>query len=171
MPNTLKFIAHPDLFSGISLTSPASAWGYGTWTVITQRTNRDIYLTSLQFQVTSIPSNDVTEEVLLEVGLGPQDSEETKIQIPYSFRKDTAVGYYIDTPIYHIPEPVFVSVGTRISIRAADSSTSSRTYEGIKLRFQSTGEIQSNDSVGLFNNFQFPQSKSDGIISITEKMR
>lgn len=124
----------PDTRDGISVTTNASAWVFGSWAdVLTAGWTNDVAIVGITAQPTYKPGLDTTTEVILEIGTGSGPA--TIVQFPYSYRKDTAVGYFpgMPCPEYFLPEPVIVPKDTRIAVRAANSPAAANTYNGIKL--------------------------------------
>jgi hypothetical protein len=129
---TFKTIPQMGL-AGLIVSSPASSWGTGSWTTLIQNCPA-VSILGVTAQVTAIQSVDTTEEGVLELATGAVGSEVVKLQLPFSFRSDTAVGYYL-TPLHlFLPEPFSIAANTRLAIRAYDSNSSSRNYHGIRLR-------------------------------------
>ena len=128
----------PAAATGLAPISGAGAWGYGSWAEASASLATDIYVIGLTFQLTNSPvSLDTTYEQLFEIGTGASGAEVTKIQIPYSFRSDTvAYGYYKDTIKYFFPEPLTISAGTRVAVRATDSIAAAITYNGVKILYR-----------------------------------
>jgi len=118
--------------AGLTLAPNATAWVLGAWVELTPATSGDLYIQSLSFSTNNIPALDTTVEYLFEIGTGAGGAESTKIQIPYSVRNDTQIGYYSNYKIF-IPEPFFVPSGTRIALRAASSLTSAGNQLGFKI--------------------------------------
>jgi hypothetical protein len=132
--NRHAILVYPTAASGVTVTSDASAWGFGAWVEVYAGHPYDASLTGVVWQVTSIPSVDTTQEVLFEIGFGATGAESTRAQIPYSVRNDTQVGYYLDASFrYVFPEPIVLRRHTRIAARVADGSASALTYEGVKI--------------------------------------
>jgi hypothetical protein len=129
----------PQNESGKSLLSSATIWAYGSWVTIATHTKVDIYIYSLQFQVTSSLPTDTNYELLFDIGVA-QDPNTlvTKLQVPYSFRNDTALQYYQDTKVAHFPEPFLVPALSRVAVRVTDSVSTALTYNGVKLRYMSS---------------------------------
>jgi hypothetical protein len=128
---TFRALPMPQL-AGLIVTSAASAWGYGSWVQIIQ-TSEACSILGVTYQWTSIPSVDTTESHIFDIGTGAAGGEAVKIQVTSNHRSDTAVGYYLSTIQWFLPEPYSVSAGTRLAVRVADSSTSARTYQGFRL--------------------------------------
>ena len=127
----------PSTANGISVTSTTAAWGTPSWTEVTTGVGRTIYLNGITFQPTLIPALDTTIEILIELGIGGAGSEVVEVQIPYSFRNDTQVGYYFQTShTIFLPEPIEILPNTRITARAYDSHTAAVTYQGVKLWYR-----------------------------------
>jgi hypothetical protein len=141
---------------GISVTGHPTAWIFGAWKQLGQFTKSDIYIYGLQFQETRVATADTTYQVLFEIGFGMVGREVTKIQIPYSYRNDTAVAYYLP-PVGRVflPEPVLVPQYTTISVRVT-GSTGSETCNGVKLRYMGTEAMVppsvSNDTIENFKS-------------------
>ena len=142
MANTDLFLALPKYATGASVISSATAWAYGSYVVIAECLARDIYIIGVQFQITDAPASlDVTEEHLFEIATGAAGAEVTKIQIPYSVRQDTAVGYYLTASVScTFPEGYKVPALSRISARATNSIAVAVTYP-FKIFYQGIGEI------------------------------
>ena len=124
-----QYLASPAAVTGLTVTSGAGAWGFGAWVEVTASSTATIYLQGITFEPTTDPSNDATVQFLFEVGIGAPSAEVTKVQIPYSFRRDTHAGYYFIDPIrIFLPEPYLIPTGTRIAVRITDSVASSLNY-------------------------------------------
>jgi hypothetical protein len=128
---TFRTLPMPQL-AGLAPVSAASGWGYGSWVQIIQ-TSEDCSILGMSVQWTAIPSVDVTEEIIFDIGTGAAGAEAVRLQITQSFRQDTAVGYYLSTIAPMLPEPYSISAGTRIAVRVADSNAAARTYQGFRL--------------------------------------
>ena len=165
-PVVNKLVTGIQVSSGVSVVSGSPAWTLGTWVnVMADGSSWPIAICGITFQVTQIPSADATTEQIIEIGVGDIGSEVTKIQIPYSYRSDTQVGYYLDSSIINIflPEPFFHKNNVRIAARAA-SSTATQTFEGLKILYQEYSEAPL-----VLNNYQHIQAGSG--ISVGEKIR
>jgi hypothetical protein len=170
MANTDKTYSVLNREIGSRPISSSSSWVLGSWVKIIGSTSCDIYINGFQFQTTYVSAADTTREQLWEIGIGGLGSEVTQLQFPSSFRNDTAVGYYLDTKTYFLPEPYFVPMGSRISVRVANGHANAVTYEGVKLMYQAAGLPLETD-VQLPNNYQHARCESAGIISMGEKIR
>lgn len=155
--------------AGATPVSAASVWGFGSTVLINENTNGDIYIAALQFQVTAVLSVDTTEEVLFEIVIGAKGSEVTKVQIPYSYRSDTAVSIYLGSQKISLAEPVFIPKSSRVSVRVADNNAASRTYNAVKIIYMSQLPLIEQDTAALPNNYKHAESASAGVISLTEK--
>jgi len=131
-----QYLSVPAAAAGISVTTNATAWVLGEATLSTGLTS-DIYVIGLAFQVTNTPALDTTHETLFQIRTGGVGSEVVQIQIPYSHRPDTLVGYYSDSTLkVFLPEDFLIPANTRISVTAACSLASAITYAGIKLMYR-----------------------------------
>jgi hypothetical protein len=169
MANTdlIKSLPYPG--SGLSVTASASAWVFGGYQLLSDRTAYDIAVMGLRFQVTNIPGAGTTTQYLFEIATGYSGKELPLIQIPYACRMDTTVGYYLTQCLnVFLPEPVFVPAGSRLTVRVANSMASATAYNGVKLLYQiASGVIE--QRTGLSNNYQFVRA-GDGM-SCSERIR
>lgn len=120
--------------SGVSLATNASSWVAGSWVdVLVEGYSGDMALIGMTAQPTYKPGLDTTTEVLFEVGIGSGPT--VVAQFPYSYRKDTAVGYFpgMPCPEYFLPEPMIIPMLTRVRARASNSAAAANTYDGFKL--------------------------------------
>jgi len=123
----------PAASAGLTFTTSTTLWQFTSW-ASAGTVSSDIYITHLIIQVTSKPVNDQTAEILVEIGVGGTGSEVTKIQIPYTARRDTAVGYRFDAPItFYLPEPFTVPSGSQVSVRVANNGGVSASFDGVKI--------------------------------------
>lgn len=151
--------SYPERLAGISLTTPASAWGYSPYVRIVDEVNKDIKLFGFSFQVTNIPAADATHDILFEIALGNQGYEVLKVQVPYSNRADTVVGYYMIRQLnIFLPEPIDILRAKRISMRAADSLSSSIVYSAVKILYSSSIPLVPQHDV---NNFKFSSGRGN----------
>lgn len=126
--------------SGLAINTGGTVdWDYSSWTQIVASTSTPIYIIGVSFQTNenTFLSADTTREMLFEIATGANGAETLQIQIPYSYRRDTTVGFYL-TPTHNIflPEPFEVSSGTRISVRLTDNTNIATSYDGIKIWYQ-----------------------------------
>lgn len=153
---TLQLRSLPDAEGGSQAVASATAWAFGAWKQLGQFTLEDIYVYGLQFQETRATTADTTYEALFEIGIGMVGREVTKIQIPYSYRSDTAVAYYLKSQYISLAEPVFIPCCSTISVRVANSVAAEDTYASIKLRYMGTKALVppsvSNDNVENFKS-------------------
>lgn len=128
------FRSLPSNQDGIIVVPNNSTWTFGSWTELTPSTSGDISVMYLQFQTTNITALDTTVEYLFDIGTGGVGAETTIIQIPFSVRNDTQVGYYSNkTYSFFLPEPKVITDGSRISIRGASSIASAGNQAAFKL--------------------------------------
>ena len=73
--------------------------------------------------------------------------------MPFSFRNDTAVGYYLEVGPIMFPEPFLVTTGTVVSARLYTSTVNSGRG-GIKLLIMSDAVPLSPYNTKNFNNFK-----------------
>ncbi|PKL31904.1 hypothetical protein CVV43_00440 [Candidatus Saccharibacteria bacterium HGW-Saccharibacteria-1] len=134
-----NYFSLPARTIGIWPVGNATAWAYGSWYQLIDKLDSGIFVSGIQFQVGAILATlDTTREILFEIGVGLAGSEVVKMQIPYSIRLDTAVGYYNSSGYNSIrfPEPMLIPAGSRIAVRVADSFAVAVTYDGFKLMYR-----------------------------------
>lgn len=154
MPNTLQFRSLPVNSDGVSLGSVPSSWGYSKWVILATMIPVDIYIVALTFDVGYVGAADSTWEALFEIGFGKVSNPTTKAQIPYSFRNDTAVGYYMNTNTIFFPEPILAPALTTICVRHASPITAGQSTQKVKLLYQSNSQlVDTYDGISL-NNYQ-----------------
>jgi hypothetical protein len=140
--------------AGLAPVSTTADWGVQSWTELTSGLGSDIYIIGVSLGTTQVPSVDVTVQILFELGKGLGGAETVFAQMPFSFRCDTAVGYYqLRSCQQWFPEPILVSAGTRIALRMYDSHTSAVTYAGVKIWYKeglSLGGFDPFGSMGFF---------------------
>jgi hypothetical protein len=142
-------LSQPDASSGVSLASAASSFGFGSRLQVLPWWDYDIALTGVSFEVDEVLAVDTTREILFEIATGDVGSEVTKIQIPYSFRSDTAVGYYSQDHVeIFFPEPVVITANTRLSVRVADNNVAAATYDGFKVFFREIAVVSGTPVAG-----------------------
>ncbi|MFZ2541121.1 MAG: hypothetical protein WAW75_05025 [Gallionella sp.] len=130
------FRSLPANAAGLTPASSASAWAYGAWVQASASLASDIYVQGLVFEVTNVVGLDTTVQQLFEIGTGAGGAEATKIQLPWSIRQDTLVGYYkTNSYAIYLPEPMLIAQGTRVAVRCTDSLASAITYNGVKIRY------------------------------------
>jgi hypothetical protein len=142
MANTDTVFALPEFgIAGLSIVSSATAWAFGPWYVLAERLSAPIAVVGLQFQVTYVlASDDTTYELLFEISRGNPGNEVTKLQFPYSVRRDSNVGYYMTRSIT-LPEIYSIPAGECMSIRAANSVATALTTEAVRLIYQGTVRV------------------------------
>lgn len=132
-----QYLSLPNSAAGFTPASAASSWGYGAWTQLSAGLDVDVYISGITFQVINTPALDTTVQQLFEIGIGAIGSEVVAIQIPFSIRADTLVGYFrSDIYTVSLPEPMLTSARTCIAIRVADSLATAITYDGFKIMYQ-----------------------------------
>lgn len=152
---TLKFFSLPSTESGVIVNASATAWSFGPWKLLGKFLKEDIYVYSLNWQETRVTTADTTYQVLFEIGVGSVGREVTKLQVPYSYRSDTAVSYYSSNKggIF-LPEPYFIPQYSTVSIRVANSVAAADTYNGMKLQYLSASSVVppsvSNGNIEIF---------------------
>ena len=134
---TRRYLAYPAAANGISrASSGGAAWSFSAYTEIVPDSTitAEYWIAGMTWMWhTPIAAADTTYEVLFELATGAAASEVLAIQVPCSFRADTAVGY-APSNIIIFPEPKVIAANTRISVRVAQSlDTTSQTYTGIKI--------------------------------------
>lgn len=127
-----QILSLPAAAAGLQPVSSATAWLYGTALDASTSLPTDIDIIGLAFQNIDIPSVDATQEILFDITVGGT----TKLQVPYSFRQDTNVGYYLDVHHYYFPEPYFVPAGSALAVKVTDSVASALTYHGVKILYR-----------------------------------
>jgi len=163
MSNTAIVRSIPDTFSGISLTTPAAAWGFSPWKVLAKNIPNDVAVTGLTFETAFVFSAvDTTQEQLFEIGIGRPDNAVTKIQIPHSSRSDNATGFYrTEAHKCFLPEPYVFPAGSTICVRVARGIATAVTYNGVKALVQSNKHIV-NANAPLMNNYLFVHGSGSG---------
>lgn len=130
-----QFLSLPGAQNGLSPTSGGGVWAFGSWVVASASVSTDIHILGFTFDwpVTTGGSTDVNFEGLFEIGTGSAGGEVTKLQIPYTIRNDTAVGYYlVNANRFFFPEPYVVPSGTRVAVRVAGTNATI-TYDAVKI--------------------------------------
>lgn len=133
-----QILSLPANAAGLVVTSSASAWTYGTAVPFdtvggVASPQVDIYVLGLVFQATALPGNDVTTEILFDLRV----SGSTKLQVPYTLRQDSSLGYMKTYDgRFFFPEPFLVKAGTTLSVRVADGVASALDYNGVKVFYR-----------------------------------
>lgn len=152
-------LAVPSTSTPSTISTPASAWGFSGWSELTSFLLHDSNIIGISVQVTysgGTPGLDITNEFIVEIGTGEAGAEVTDLQIPYSYRQDTTIGYYLTrTYTIMLPEPHVITAGTRIAARIADSNTSALTYSGVKIYYRAEADTLSGvfDPMGMLGIF------------------
>ncbi len=134
-----QFLSLTGAATGLAPASAASAWGYGSYVEIVSAASNTTgkSIIGLSFQVTNVPALDTTHELIFDIGTGAGGAEVTKLQVPYSFRNDTQIGYYLTNTLnVFFPEPYFLAGGTRLAVKVADTLASAITYNGVKVLYE-----------------------------------
>lgn len=137
---TNRYLSYPAAAAGISrASSGGAAFSFSAYTEVVpvNTITSDFYIAGLTW-CWHTPANavDVTYEWIIELATGLAASEVLIIQVPASYRMDTAVGY-VPSNMVIFPEPKFVAANTRISVRVAyTTATTSNTLTGIKILYQ-----------------------------------
>jgi spore germination protein YaaH len=121
MSTAKKYTSTPFADRGVSLASPASAWGYSSYAVLSGGLPNGIYITGVTFcpDVTDTSlAVDTTAEVLIELYKG--DSNTLIAQIPAAYRIDSRVAH-VQPRFLNLQEPIFVQGGQQITCRIANS--------------------------------------------------
>lgn len=136
---TLTYRAIPEQFIGLSFLSNSSfnSWeGDDNWKVCIPRTDRVMYIAGGTVQSVIVSASDITRELLLEIGFGLPHKVVTRVQIPFSFRSDTAVGYYLEQG-FRLPRPIEVPINTTVCLRARTTVLNTQIRNGAKLLIMS----------------------------------
>lgn len=166
---TLTISSYPSTEDGLVFVTNAIAWDYSDWEPIAKVTSQNINIQSLIFQIATVLSADTTYEVLFEIGVNYGTGIVTKIQLPISVRNDTAVGFYPTTNQIFLPEPYSIMAGASIYVRVAGSANSVKTFQGVKLIYQSVSVNKSELYQGVSNNYQAIEVGNG--MSTTERIR
>jgi hypothetical protein len=134
---TRKYLSYPAAAAGISrASSGGAAWSYSAYTTIVpvSTITAEFWIAGMTWMFhTPIAAADTTYEVLFELATDSQGTPVKVIEVPCSFRADTAVGY-APSSIIIFPEPKVIAANSEVGVRVAQSlATTSQTYTGIKL--------------------------------------
>jgi hypothetical protein len=113
------YICVPAAGTLVTSSTSATAWvDPGGWSVIGTPVDTYIGIVAVEITPRYVPAVDTTIEVLLEVGIGSFVLGQTMVaQIPFSYRSDTAVGYYMTDPVmFYFPEPLYADMSGGKSI-------------------------------------------------------
>jgi len=119
--------------NGAAPRSSATAWVFGSAVTLNASLSTDIHVIGLQFQNTDTPALDTTQEILFEITVGGT----TKLQIPFSIRADSLVGYHDTSSAYtfYLPEAYTIPKGSAVAVQVTDSIAAALTYGGVKLLY------------------------------------
>ena len=134
-----QYLSYPAASSGLSTTTGIGAWAFPiSWSELVSSAAVAMNAIGVQFQITTVSTTggqDTTFEMILEIGTGTAGNEVLQIQVPYTWRYQTKVGYYLHASItIYFPRGLFIAGGQRVAVRAA-SSAGSDTFNGIKLLY------------------------------------
>ncbi len=150
-------VSLPAVAAGISYTKAPVAWStINGYSAVTASSSTNLALIGCTFQTPQIPGLDTTIELLIRVGVGAIGAEVVIAEMPYSFRMDTAVGYYLMAPhSIFLPEPVLITSGSRIGVMYTGSDAYGGTIEQIKLWFieTATSAFVPVDPIGMMGIF------------------
>lgn len=154
-----------------TLNTPS--WTLGTWKEISVNIPCDIFICAVSFSVGFVlGSASITYEFLVEVGLGEPGSANPVIQIPWSLRAGTLVGFYNINPTpWFLPEPYFVPQGSTICLRCSGThSSSGPTWPGVRIFYQGNNALLYHPTNSInFENYK--QVSGGNGISVSEKLR
>ena len=130
-----QFLSLPAVVTGLAPVSSATAWAFGTPVAVTTLVD-DIKVFSFNFQNTDIPVVDVLQEILFEITIGGT----TFLQVPFSMKADTLVGYDFSPPKsgsnnFYFPNPYFIPACSVVAIKVTDSIAAALTYNGVKILY------------------------------------
>lgn len=133
--STGQFLSLPATATGLSIVSSATAWAFGTPVAVATLAD-DIKVFSFNFQNTDIPVVDVLQEILFEITIGGT----TFLQVPFSMKADTLVGYDFSPPKsgsnnFYFPNPYFIPACSVVAIKVTDSIAAALTYNGVKILY------------------------------------
>lgn len=104
-------------------TNAASANTFGSWAQVIASTAADLWLCSVS--VASVDAQIVAGVTfVIEVGTGAGGAESTNIRFSSSF----AEAAFLHPIIFTLPIPIKVAAGTRVAVRAANSTSDLVTY-------------------------------------------
>lgn len=167
IPTTLRYSATNGASSGITVATGATAWLYGSWTILDTSLSEDVWVSGVTYQINSVGATDTTREFIMDFGIGNNGNQIVELQVPISQRVTTAVGIYLESPhLFSLPEPMAIRANSQIWVRAATGMTGAQTISGVKLIFQSALYQQpfSNNAYGEnYKRLRTPNGISSGI--------
>ena len=132
-----QILSLPAAATGLAPAATVTAWVFGAYVQASASLSTDIAVIGVTFGITTPLAVDTTTQYILEISTGAAASEVTKIQIPFSYRMDTAVGYYMPTMLKSfLPEPHIIASGSRVAVRVAHSLAEVITYAGVKILYR-----------------------------------
>lgn len=130
-----QLLSLPSAATGLAPVSSATAWTFGT-PVAVGTLATDIEVIFFNFQNTDIPAVDTLQEILFEITVNGT----TELQIPFSMKADSLVGWEKSPPTsssnnFYLTEPFFIPAGSAVAIKVADSIAAVLTYNGVKILY------------------------------------
>jgi len=113
----------PELATPLTISSPAEAWRWGTWSELTPGLPKDIIIVGLMAHPDGLA---VTRHYQVQIGKG--SPAEPVITWGGAYYYTTLAGYDELAKIFPLVVPVRVPANTPIYARATDGSTSSLAY-------------------------------------------
>lgn len=143
----------PSTATGLTYTSPNTAWGGGSYTIISSGLSTSIYLISCNWLIEDNAGSSSALEGLLTIRTGPAGSQVIKVEIPFSTRAQTNVAYLKQNAVnITLSEPLLIPKNTQIEFRIQMSDVSI-VNTSIKLLYKEGISINTNAS-SFFNFFK-----------------
>lgn len=128
------FEAQLGVAPGYTIAVPAGPWNSSPTIKVAPYTAEAWAIYGIVGQCHYVPNVDTTHEGVFELYINT--GSDLIAQLPFSFRSDTAVGYYSNLAVY-LPEPFFLPRASSLWIRIVDSNASGgATYSGVKVLFE-----------------------------------
>jgi hypothetical protein len=158
-------------------TSPAAAgvapardtgWANSAYTEVLASASADIELTgwTISLLLGGTSTFDSTYEGEIDIAVGAASSEVVVATIPFAFREDNNTGHFLDIITSgSLPEPRFVSSGSRLAVRLRFSSTTGLSVTALKIAYRiappsGTPYAENpNDSVTMSDSVTFELTK------------
>lgn len=168
MSTQLNYYCVPSFDRGISIKANSTTWQYGSWRAFCCQTPITIQIAGVTFAAGGVlVSSDTTYQFVIDIGIGNVGSETTILQVPYSYRGDTAADIENSTQTIMFPETYTIPEASTISARLASSTASESMYH-MRLIYLAEKQIPSiNASQKRINNFCSTRAV-DGI-SVSER--
>ncbi len=156
MANTDLVLKIPgQLNANVRVQSGLAAWSYGDWMVLDSSVPNTINIVGFSFSWTYVPAVDTTIECVFDISVAERGKREVDIQLPFSLRSDTAVGYYMNkSNLVYLPEGYVVPAGSEIAVRVADSIVGNLGYDCISLMVETTTAVNISPGNVFSNNYQ-----------------